>query len=67
MSTTELSQLNAAELMKIRFAWETREPYQTDPRRWLELAQNFRRLGCLSNAAKCEQRAEYFKQTVMPL
>lgn len=51
-----------ADLCRIRFEWETQEPYQTSPSQWEELARRFWRHAAVANAQRCEQKAAYYRK-----
>lgn len=55
-----------AELCRIRFEWETLEPYQRDPEEWRKLCAAFLECGAIANAKKCSDMADYWRHNAQP-
>jgi len=52
--------LGLGDLVELR--WQYEETDETDPEKWLALADAFRQRGAIANAERCEAKANYFAE-----
>lgn len=53
--------LGLEDLVELR--WQYEETGETDPEKWLALADAFRQRGAIANAERCKAKADYFSMS----